>query len=82
VAALLPKGPIKEFAAGFGKSDFFLVGEVAGGDGDADRYLEELGSNLSATLDIGEIRPALTAVANQRLGAAIGLFQPAKGLGR
>jgi glycosidase len=56
-------GTIKEFAAGLGKSDFFLVGEVAGGDGDADRYLDVLGSNLSATLDIGEIRPILTAVA-------------------
>ncbi len=56
-------GTIKEFAAGLGKCDFFLVGEVAGGDGDADRYLEVLGSNLNATLDIGEIRPALTAVA-------------------
>lgn len=56
-------GTIKEFAASLGKSDFFLVGEVAGGDHDADRYLKVLGSNLSATLDIGEIRPALTAVA-------------------
>jgi hypothetical protein len=46
-----------------GKADFFLVGEVAGGDADADRYLEVLGSNLNATLDIGEIRPTLTAVA-------------------
>jgi glycosidase len=56
-------GTIKEFAAGLGKADFFLVGEVAGGDADADRYLEALGSNLNATLDIGEIRPTLTAVA-------------------
>jgi len=56
-------GTIKEFAASVGKSDFFLVGEVAGRDRDADRYLEVLGSNLNATLDIGEIRPALTAVA-------------------
>ncbi len=56
-------GTIKEFAALLGKSDFFLVGEVAGADSNADRYLEVLGSNLNATLDIGEIRPALTAVA-------------------
>lgn len=56
-------GTIKEFAAGLGKADFFLVGEVAGADSDADRYLEVLGSNLNATLDIGEIRPTLTAVA-------------------
>jgi glycosidase len=56
-------GSIKEFAAGLGKADFFLVGEVAGADSDADRYLEVLGSNLNATLDIGETRPTLTAVA-------------------
>ena len=57
-------GTIKEFAANLGNADFFLVGEVAGeADSDADRYLEVLGSNLSATLDIGEIRPTLTAVA-------------------
>jgi glycosidase len=56
-------GTIKEFAAGIGKTDFFLVGEVAGSDYDADLYLEILGSNLNATLDIGEIRPTLAAVA-------------------
>jgi glycosidase len=56
-------GTIKEFAASLGKSDFFLVGEVAGGDSDANRYLKILGANLNATLDIGETRPALTAVA-------------------
>lgn len=56
-------GTLKEFAATIGKSDFFLVGEVAGSNYDADLYLEILGSNLDATLDIGEIRPILTAVA-------------------
>lgn len=56
-------GTIKEFAATVGKANFFLVGEVAGGDGDADRYLEVLGSNLDATLDIGYSRPLLTNVA-------------------
>lgn len=56
-------GAIKEFAANLGKKDFFLVGEVAGSNADADRYLTVLGSNLDATLDIGEIRPTLTAVA-------------------
>jgi glycosidase len=55
-------GTIKEFAASIGKADFFLVAEVAGSDYDADLYLEILGSNLNATLDIGEIRPILTAV--------------------
>jgi glycosidase len=56
-------GTIKEFAAGIGKADFFLVGEVAGDDTDADYYLKILGSNLNATLDIGQIRPTLTGVA-------------------
>jgi glycosidase len=45
-------GTIREFAANLGKANFFLVGEVAGADSDADRYLEVLGKNLSATLDI------------------------------
>jgi glycosidase len=56
-------GSIKEFAASLGKLDFFLVGEVAGSDSDADLYLKILGSNLNATLDIGEIRPTLISVA-------------------
>lgn len=56
-------GSIKEFAANLGKADFFLVGEVAGGDYNEDRYLDVLARNLNATLDIGEMRPALTAVA-------------------
>ena len=56
-------GTIKEFAANLGKAQFFLVAEVAGADSDADRYLQVLGSNLDATLDVGEVRPALTAVA-------------------
>ena len=33
-------GTIKEFAANLGKQNFFLVGEVAGGDFAADRYLD------------------------------------------
>lgn len=56
-------GTIKEFAANLGKARFFLVAEVAGADADAERYLQVLGSNLDATLDIGEVRPALTSVA-------------------
>jgi hypothetical protein len=42
-------GSIKEFAANLGKSNFFLVGEVAGDDSNADRYLEVLGSNLNVS---------------------------------
>jgi glycosidase len=56
-------GSIKEFATNLGKADFFLVGEVAGSDFDASRYLQVLGSNLNATLDIGESKTALRAVA-------------------
>lgn len=56
-------GTIKEFAANIGKADFFLVGEVAGADDDAERYREVLGTNLNATLDIGASRRALHAVA-------------------
>lgn len=56
-------GAIKEFAARLGKHDFFLVGEVAGGDFNQDRYLDVLGLNLNAALDIGEMRLTLTGVA-------------------
>jgi glycosidase len=56
-------GAIKEFARNLGKADFFLVGEVAGSDDDAQRYRDVLGSNLNATLDIGGSRRVLHAVA-------------------
>jgi hypothetical protein len=56
-------GSIKEFAANLGKSNFFLVGEVAGDDSSADRYLEVLGSNLNATLDLGQTKLELRSVA-------------------
>jgi glycosidase len=63
-------GAIKEFAARLGKHDFFLVGEVAGGDFNEDRYLDVLGTNLNAALDIGEMRLTLAGVAK-------GLIHPA-----
>lgn len=56
-------GAIKEYAARLGKHDFFLVGEVAGGDYNEDRYLDVLGTNLNAALDIGEMRLTLAGVA-------------------
>jgi glycosidase len=56
-------GTIKEFARNLSKADFFLVGEVAGSDGDAQRYRDVLGQNLDATLDIGPSRRVLHAVA-------------------
>jgi glycosidase len=62
-------GTVKEFAANLGKADFFLVGEIAGGDDNQDRYLDVLERNLNAALDIGEMRLHLTSVAK-------GLEQP------
>lgn len=56
-------GAIKEFAQNLGKADFFLVGEVAGSDEDAQRYRDVLGRNLNATLDIGGSRRVLHEVA-------------------
>lgn len=63
-------GTIKEFAANLGKLDFLLVGEIAGGDFAQDRYLDVLGRNLDAALDIGEMRLTLNGVAK-------GLVNPA-----
>jgi glycosidase len=54
---------IKEYAANIGKSNFFLMGEVAGGDFMQDRYLDVLKRNLNAALDIGEFRLTLRDVA-------------------
>lgn len=56
-------GAIKEFANNLGKRDFFLVGEIAGGDYAEDRYLDVLDRNLNAALDIGEMRLALNGLA-------------------
>lgn len=56
-------GGIKEYAANLGKRNFFLVGEVAGNDAGPLRYLQVLGHNLNATLDIGSLRGKLHAVA-------------------
>ncbi len=55
-------GAIKEFAVNLGKHDFFLLGEVAGGDFEQDRYLDVLQSNLNAALDIGGMRITLNKV--------------------
>ncbi|TKB60051.1 MAG: alpha-amylase [Nitrospira sp.] len=56
-------GAIKEFSANLGKTNFLLVGEVAGGDFAQDRYLDVLGRNLDAALDIGGMRMTLQNVA-------------------
>ena len=56
-------GAIREFAANLGKQNFFLVGEIAGGDYAQDYYLDALNRNLTAVLDIGEMCPILSGVA-------------------
>lgn len=56
-------GAIKEFAANIGKQEFLLIGEIAGGDYNQNRYLEALERNLNAALDIGEMRLSLNQVA-------------------
>jgi glycosidase len=62
-------GTIKEYAANLGKENFFLVGEIAGGDLIQDRYLDAISRNIDAALDIGEMRPKL-------IGLAKGLAHP------
>lgn len=57
------RGAIKEFAANLGKQNFFLVGEISGGDYAQDHYLDSLNRNLSAVLDIGQMCPILSSVA-------------------
>jgi len=56
-------GAVKEFAANIGKQNFFLVGEISGGDYAQDYYLDALNRNLTAALDIGEMCPILNGVA-------------------
>ncbi len=56
-------GVIKEYAASLGKDNFFIVGEVAGGDYNQDRYLDSLERNLNSVLDIGSMRTTLNGVA-------------------
>ncbi len=55
-------GAVKEFAESIGKSNFLLLGEVAGGDNAQDFHLTIFTRNLDAVLDIGEMRVAITKV--------------------
>jgi glycosidase len=75
-------GTVKEFAADLGKQNFFLVGEIAGGEYNQERYLEVLDRNLDAALDIGEMRLALNRVAKGLLhpGAYFDGFKAAKAI--
>ncbi len=63
-------GTIKEFAVNLGKENFFLLGEVAGGDYAQSRYLRVLQRNLDAALDIGEMRLSLRGLAKGLQGPA------------
>src|SRR4030042_1525339 len=56
-------GAVKECAENLGKQNFFLVGEISGGDYAQDYYLDALNRNLTAVLDIGEMCPVLNGVA-------------------
>ncbi|KJU85260.1 Glycosyl hydrolase, family 13, subfamily, catalytic region domain protein [Candidatus Magnetobacterium bavaricum] len=56
---------IKMFAEGIGKCDFFLVGEVGGGEVNQQTYIDYLSvmkSNLNAALDIGEHKNTLAVI--------------------
>ena len=53
---------MKEFAESIGKSNFLLLGEVAGGDDAQEFHLTIFARNLDAALDIGEMRLAITGV--------------------
>ncbi len=55
-------GAVREFAESIGKSNFLLLGEVAGGDNAQDFHLTIFARNLDAALDIGEMRLAITGV--------------------
>jgi glycosidase len=58
-------GAVREFADHLGKRNFFIVGEIAGGDFFQDFVLDHLGvleKNLSAALDIGSARLHLHAI--------------------
>ena len=56
-------GAIKEFAASIGKTDFFLVAEIGGGDVFEEDYLDGITQNkLNAALDIGSAKSVLRSV--------------------
>jgi glycosidase len=67
-------GSIREFADSIGKRNFFLLGEIAGGDAGQDFVLDNLAvlqRNMSAALDIGNARLNLQGAAK---GLAPGSF--------
>ena len=67
-------GTVKEYAAKLGKTQFLLLGEVAGGSGIENTYLDALPRNLDAVLEIGELRPMICNVAKGLDGSAARSF--------
>ena len=55
-------GAVKEYATNLGKTNFFIMGEIGGGDNNQDKYLDALELNLNAALNIGESRTDLLRV--------------------
>ncbi|HUN08637.1 MAG TPA: alpha-amylase family glycosyl hydrolase [Aggregatilineales bacterium] len=55
-------GMIREYAESIGKDNFWLIGEVTGGEYMAKSYVELFGRDLDAVLDIGEARSLLTGM--------------------
>jgi glycosidase len=53
---------VAEHGESLGKDDFFVMGEVAGGDVEQSYYLAAARRNLDAVLDIGPARTELTGV--------------------
>ncbi|SKB79478.1 alpha-amylase family glycosyl hydrolase [Dyadobacter psychrophilus] len=65
-------GSIREFADTLGKRNFFLVGEIAGGDEFQDYFADNLAvlqRNLSAALDIGNARIKLQGIGKGMVSA-------------
>jgi len=56
-------GAVKEFASSLGKTDFFMVAEIGGGDPYETEYLNGIDQNkLNAALDIGSAKGVLRTV--------------------
>jgi glycosidase len=53
---------IREYCESIGKENFFLLGEVTGGEYMARSYIEAFGSNLDAILDIGQPKTLLNGM--------------------
>jgi len=71
---------MREYAGELGKDNFLLVAEIGGGDTVAERYLDRIGRNLSAVLEVGELRGKLRDVAAEtgRLVDLLGAFELGK----